>query len=350
MMTKFYRFGTLLLALFLFCSLLAACGVAPSAAPEAAEEEDAAEDMEVIRVGYLPVVTYAPLYLGIERGYYAEEGIDFDLSTIRSGNDAIVQLAAGNFDVAMGGANAGLFNAVNRGLDFQIVAPMHGEKPPVATPLIISAGRTDEFEEVADLEGKRVAVHAFGAGIEYWVQEALAQGDLTMDDVELVEVLFPDMPVALESGSIDAAVLTEPLVTISEDKGLVAILADDYINGFYPTYTYMNNDWLSENPDLAHRFMRGYIRASRDLQGDYMDEEVAAAIEKYTEVPADVLMRIAAPIFDPDGDIPIADLETLQRFYQERDQLEYDELLDVSDFVNTELAAAVAAELDAEDE
>jgi hypothetical protein len=81
-----------------------------------------------------------------------------------------------------------------------------------------------------------------------------------------------------------------------------------------------------------------------------MDKEVAAAIEKYTEVPAEVVLRIPAPVFDPDGSVPIADLETLQRFYQERGHLEYDELLDVSTFVDTDLAADVAAELDAESE
>jgi NitT/TauT family transport system substrate-binding protein len=337
-----------LVALLLVGAMLAACGNPPS--DPAAQEGAPDAEVEVISVGYLPVVIYAPLYVGIERGYFADEGIDFELDTIRSGNDAIIQLGAGNFDIAMGGANAGLFNAINRGLDFKIVAPMHAEEPPVATPLIISANRTDELQEVSDLEGKRVAVHAFGAAIEYWVMEALAQGGLSMEDVQLEEVLFPDMPAALENGAIDAAVLTEPLVTISKDRGLVAVLSDDFIDGFYASYTYMNAAWLEENPDLARRFMRGYLRASRDLQGDYMDEEVAAAIEKYTEVPAEVVLRIPAPVFDPDGSVPIADLETLQRFYQERGHLEYDELLDVSTFVDTDLAADVAAELDAESE
>jgi NitT/TauT family transport system substrate-binding protein len=354
LLLKTHRYyGAPLLALLLIFSMLAAaCGGTPTTdtADESEAEVTDAGEASVIRVGYLPVITYTPLYLGIERGYYAAEGIEFELSTIRSGNDAIIQLGAGNFDVAMGGANAGLFNAVNRGLEFRIVAPMHGEEPPVATPLVISANRTDEFQEVADLEGKRVAVHAFGAGIEYWVQQALAQGGLTMDDVELKEVLFPDMPAALENGAIDAAVLTEPLATIGIENGLLAILSEDYIDGFFPTYAYMNNDWLTENPDLAHKFMRGYIRACRDLQGDYMNEEIAEAIEKYTEIPVDVTMQSATPIFDPDGEIPLEDLETLQRFYQEREQLQYDELLDVSTFVNTELAAEVARELDEEEE
>lgn len=339
-----YRLMPVLGALLL--ALLAACS-SPQATGPQGQPDGTTATLETVRVGYLPVIIYAPLYVGIERGYFADEGITFDLQPIRSGNDAVVQLAANNFDVAMGGANVGLFNAVNRGLEFRLVAGMHGEEPPIATPLIISANRTDELQTVADLAGKRVAVHAFGAAIEYWLNEALAQGGLTMDDIQLEEVRFPDMPVALENGAIDAAVLTEPLVTISADKGLVAVLSDDYIDGFYASYVYMNNEWLTANPERARKFLRGYLRAVRDLQGDYMTDDIAAAIAKYTDVPVPVLMRIATPIFDPDGAIPVGDLETLQRFYQARGQLEYDELIDVRTFIDTELTAAVAAELDA---
>jgi NitT/TauT family transport system substrate-binding protein len=348
-----------LLALALLLALLAACGgqttspagEQPAAANTAAAEADAVEesaDTAVIRIGYLPVIIQAPLYVGIERGYFADEGLTFDLSTIRSGNDAVVQLAAGNFDIAMGGANAGLFNAVARGIDFKIMAPMHSESPPLATPLIISADRVDEIQSVADLEGGRVAVHAFGAAIEYWMHEALAQGDLTFDDVELDTVLFPNMAAALNNGDIDAAVLTEPLVTINTDQELVAVLSDDFIDGFTATYLYMNEEWRTENPDLARKFMRAYLRACRDLQGDYMTEEMAGIIEQYTEVPAPIVMRSAPAQFDPNGTIDVGNLETLQAFFMERGHLEYDEPLDVNTFVDQSLASEVAQELDAE--
>ncbi len=354
-----------MLPLLLVLVLLVACGGpaaqepaaddAPATEEEpAATEENAAEgsdpeaDVEVIRMGYLPVIIQAPLYIGIERGYFADEGIEFELETIGSGNDAVIQLVAGNFDVAMGGANAGLYNAAERGLDFRIVAPMHSESPPVATPLIISANRTDEIQSVADLEGKTVAVHAYGAAIEYWMLKALEQGGLTFDDVELQAVLFPNMPGALESGSIDAAVLTEPLVTISQDNGLVSVLTDDFVDGFTASYVYMSSAWLDQNPDTARRFLRAYMRACRDLQGDYMDEETAAIIEKYTEVPAAVVLRSTPAQFSADGTIPLADLEALQAFYLERGHLEYSEPLDVSTFVHTDLVEEVVHELDEE--
>ena len=94
----------------------------------------------------------------------------------------------------------------------------------------------DDIQSAADLEGKRVAVNGIGAAIEYWVDQALVQEGLSIEDVELTAMRFPDMPAALANGSLDAAVITEPLVTINEEQGLVKVLAEDFINGFTATY------------------------------------------------------------------------------------------------------------------
>ncbi|MFP4438058.1 MAG: ABC transporter substrate-binding protein [Chloroflexaceae bacterium] len=322
-------------ALLLILALLTACSATPSAESE----------IQTIRLGYIPIIIFAPLYVGIERGYFAEENIEIELTTIQSTNDAVIQLAAGNFEVIFAGGNAGVFNALEQGLDFTIIAPMHSESPPVATPLVTGADR-DDIQSAADLAGKRVAVNGIGAAIEYWVDQALAQEGLSIEDVELTAMRFPDMPAALANGSLDAAVITEPLVTINEDQGLVKVLAEDFINGFTATYVLTNAPWLEANPEAARGFMRAYLRACRDLQGDYMNEEIAQIIEEYTQVPAAVVMRSPLAGYDPDGEVPIDDLETLQAFFMERGSLEYDELLDVNQFVNTEIATEVAAELD----
>jgi NitT/TauT family transport system substrate-binding protein len=351
----------LLAALLAVVVILAACGApaaqpaspAATAAPEqpaattAPADAGAAPAAVTLRTGYIPVVIFAPLFVGIERGYFAEEGITIELTPIQSGNEAVVQLAAGNFDVSLGGANAGLYNAAARGVEFTIVAPLHSERPPVVTPLIISAKRAGEITSIEQLRGKKVAVNAVGAGTEYWLAQALAKGGLTMNDIELVGMPFPNIPAALENGALDAAVVTEPIVTINTDNGLVSVLADDFIDGFTATYVYMGDALLTGQPEVARGFMKAYLRATRDLQGEYMSDEVATIIEKYSTVPADVLKRIAAPQYNPNGTVPVENLEALQVYFKERGLLEYDELLDVKTIVNTELAAEVAAELDA---
>ncbi len=339
-----------LLASILVCVLLlAACSgpAAPPVAPAPPTADAPPTTPETIRLGYVPVMIYAPLFIAQERGYFAEEGLQVELTPLQGGSDSVVQLAAGNFDVAVGGAGAGLFNAARRGVDFTIVAPMHSERPPLTSPLVISASRANELTSVADLKGKRVAINATGAATEYWLAQALAKHGLTLDDIQLEVVAFRDVPAALESGSLDASILGEPLATINADQGLVQVLADDFIDGFTATYLYMGAPILNERPQAARAFLRAYLRATRDLQGDYMNEEIAQIIEKYTQVPADVILRASPAQYDPDGAVPIDDLQTLQAYFMERGDLEYTELLDVTTFVNTQLAAEVAADLDA---
>jgi NitT/TauT family transport system substrate-binding protein len=318
--------------------LLAACGSTGSTG--------GAGERTTVRTGYIPLMIYAPLYVGIERGYFAQEGIQVELTQIASGNDALVQLAAGTFDVALGGAGAGVFNAAQRGVKFAFVAPLHSEKPPVTTPLVISAKRAGEITSIADLKGKRVAVNAKGTATEYWLQLALAKGGLTIADVELQGVPFADVPAALESGSLDAAILGEPGMTINKQKGVVSVLSEDFVDGFAATYMYMGDALLSVQPEVGKAFMRAYLRSARELQGPWNDE-VAAIVEKYTKVPAAVVKQANRPLYDPNGTISLDDLSTLQTFFLERGELTYSEPLDLKAIVNTSLAEEAAKALDA---
>ncbi|PJF31362.1 MAG: hypothetical protein CUN51_03250 [Candidatus Thermofonsia Clade 1 bacterium] len=295
---------------------------------------------EKIRLGFLPVITYATFFVGIERGYFADEGIEIELVPLPAGGgDSIVQLAAGNLDVAATGAGATLWNAIALGFPVKIVAPLHTERPPLATPLVISAKRVDEIKSAADLRGKRIAINNVGSAVEYWVYAALQRGGVSMDEVTIVPMPFPQMAAALDAEAIDAAVITEPLATLGRDQGLLALLADDFIDGITVTYVFMGEAMLTERRPVAEAFMRAYLRAARDLQGE-IDESLAAIIEKYTNVPAPVIMRMNRQYYDPNGVIPIADLEEVQRYFKSRGLLEYAELLDVPSLVDTSLVDA----------
>ena len=333
------RTRTRLATLMASLALLAACGTATPASPVAAPT---AGPLTTLRTGYIPNVVFAPLFVGIERGYFTQEGIKIELTPIASGNDAVVQLGAGNFDVAMGGANAGLFNAAQRGVKFAIVAPLHTEVPPDTSPLIISAKATG-ITSIADLKGKKVAVNAKGTALEYWLSQALAKGGLKMTDVQMVTMPFADMPAALESGSLDAAVATEPAAIVAKTRGVGKVLSDDFINGFTATYVYMGEPLLAK-PDTAKAFLRAYLRACRDLSGG-ITPEIGAVVEKYTKVPAALLTKTNAAHYDPNGKVTPENIAALQDFFMQRGYLQYTAPLDVKTFINTTLAAEAAASL-----
>ena len=149
------------------------------------------------------------------------------------------------------------------------------------------------------------------------------------------------MPASLDSNAIDAAILGEPLATINIDKGLVSILSNDFIDGFDATYLYMSEAMLADQA-TAQGFMRAYLKACADMQGDYMTPEIAAIVEKYTKVPAAVVEKAALPQYNATGTIPVADLAALQSYFRSRKLLEYDADIDIATIVNADLAASVA--------
>jgi len=290
-----------------------------------------------IRVVHVPVLIFAPLYVAIERGYFRREGLDVELISPPGGASSFVVLASGRAEVVVGGLGAALFNAAARGLDFKVVGPVHMEKPPVSTPLVVSKKAYDsgQIRSVRDLRGKRVAVNVLGSATEFWLNAALLKGGLTMDDVQVVAVNFPEVPAALDNGAIAAGLLGEPLATLAEDRGQVVRLSDDFINGIQVTALYYSGEFMRSRPREAVGFMAAWLRASRDLYGGgYKRDDVAAIVEKYTGVPAAIVKRAAPPFHEPDGKMNFNDFKRLQEFFKKRGSLTYEKLLEPKQFVD----------------
>jgi len=330
---------------------LVAEATAVSAGEPVATTEPVAEpaaELPLVRVGHVPVTIYAPLFIAAAKGYFEEEGMRVELLPVEGGTENVVQVAAGNFDVAGGGIGAGMLNAVARGIEFEIVAPLHTERPPLSSPIVVSKARYEsgEITTIEDLRGKKVSTNAKGAATEYWLWRALQQGGLDFPDVEVLGVGFREVAAALENGALDAGILGEPLTTLAEDQGLVTRLSQDFINGFTSTVIYFNKEWAEANPELAQGFVKAFIRGARDLNGDsWNDPANLAIIEQYTGVPAEVVSRANRSYHDPNGAVPVADLMELQRFFGSQGQLSYGDPIDLSQFINTSYAEAALEEL-----
>jgi NitT/TauT family transport system substrate-binding protein len=325
--------------------------VAPAVAQDA--------DLTTVRVGAVPVMIFAPLFVADALGYFADEGLAVEITRVAGGSEPLTPLATGDLDVIFGGAGAGLFNYANRNIrvnddpGFRIVAGVHSERDPLTSPLVVSRERFEagEITSVADLEGGRVSINATGAATEYWLSEALAQAGLSTDDVEVVSVAFPDVPAALNTdsaGRIDAAILGEPLVSFAELEGQVVRLSEDFIDDFQATFLYMATDFIDDDRELAVGFVRAYVRASRLLADDdtWSSEEVALILEDYTGVPAEINQNAARPYFPVNGTIDTDDLGTLQDYFLgQPDTLGYDESLDIDLMLDTTLLDEVIADL-----
>jgi NitT/TauT family transport system substrate-binding protein len=279
---------------------------APTAAPAAGGP------LEVVRMSDAKVLATAPVYVALEKGYFREQGIDLQLETTAGAADVVPFLATGDLDVALGATTVGLFNAFDRGADVKIIAPagiMTLEDSPL--PLIVRKDLYDsgEVRGPADLRGRKVAMNTRGASPEYILSKVMESVGLTVNDLDLVTVPFPDMPAALSNGSIDAAVAAEPAATRAVSLGVAVKLVKEVVPGRMTTAIIASGKFLRERPEMVRRLLLAYMKGTRDIQpaaiGTWEAEkfyrpEHLAIFEKYTGASEQVLRDQVPYTFDVD--------------------------------------------------
>src|SRR5207237_9999743 len=119
--------------------------------------------------------------------------------------DTVAALGTGQLDVNVGTISAGTFNSWQRGVKMIVafptsIYPAEGLLPQsaVARKDLVESGA---LQNVSDLRGRRVAINVRAGLNELILQRILERRGLTVDDVELVTMPFPDMIAALGTGS-----------------------------------------------------------------------------------------------------------------------------------------------------
>ena len=75
---------------------------------------------EPVTIAIVPSVPAASTLIAEEKGYFRDAGLEVTIERIDSMGKAVAFLAANHVQVAQGGINAGIFNAIGQGL------PGHG--------------------------------------------------------------------------------------------------------------------------------------------------------------------------------------------------------------------------------
>ena len=272
----------------------------------------------MIRISFQPLPIDAPLLIAKEKGYFEQVGTNVDLVELWQSSETLASFASGNVVAAAGGFGPAQMNAVDKGFDFVMIAPLHSERPPLTTPLVVRKTLWDNgtIRSVADLKGHTVGLNSKGSATEYWLYQALATGGLTPADVDVVALPFPDAGVAMANGALDASLLGEPYATQFEQQGAVVRLAQDFVNDFQVTAIYFNGPFARENRPAVEAFLAAYIQGARDLEGDsYRSPENLAILEKYTHVPAATIAISSLPYHDPNGEVHTADFQKLNDFF-----------------------------------
>ena len=141
---------------------------------------------------------HGPLYVALERGYFAERGLEVELIAPADPNDPPKLVAAGKADIAV---------SYQPQLHLQVAAglPLVRIGTLVATPLNSVVVLADsDITSLADLAGRKVGF-SVGGFEDALLGAMLAEHGLTLDDIELINVNFSLSP-ALMAGRVDAVI------------------------------------------------------------------------------------------------------------------------------------------------
>jgi NitT/TauT family transport system substrate-binding protein len=295
----------------------------------------AAQARPTVKIGYIPTDSFAALFILADR-YLPQAGINVEMVRLRGGPEILSQVATGQLHLGGAGMGAAGFNAVAAALPVEFVAPLHsGYLADYFTVRKASWGK--EIKRIGDLKGKPVALNVRGAAVEWMLEEALKGDGLSIKDVQVKIMPFPDMVPALESGAVEAGIVSEPFPTLAEEQGvgLRPLPRQPGVRATPITAIFWNKDWAGQNADLARKVMQAYLAAARDLSGDgWKQDRNVELMVKYTGAKADVIRRARSHVLDPNLDMDPGVLESMQRFSGELGYLKYKDLLPVGKLFN----------------
>ena len=269
------KFLAMLLTVAMLGGALAACGGGETTSTPSGNTGTPAGNSETptvetvnINVGYMP--NYGGLWslmTAKEKGFFEEEGLNVTMTQFEDGPTIIAAMENGS--VNFGYIGQGAHKLCVQG-NATIIALSHISN---GDALIGGPG----ISTVEDLKGKTVA-YSSGTSSEDILRNALAAHNMTMDDIQAMDMDAPSIVTAMMSGGVDACATWSPnSLTILEGMEGTTKLAD---NMTFSDTTVSLASWiatpkyLEENRDVTVRFVRALMKAM-DYAADGNYEEVA---------------------------------------------------------------------------
>jgi len=224
---------------------------------------------EPLKLAHSTWVGYGPFYIAQEKGFFADEGVEIELSVME------------NTPLKMGALMAGRVDLVASTAD-EFPTYMRDGKPLKYILAVDNSAGGDgvvankDIATVADLKGRKVAFEE-GSVSQFFINALLMRAGLSQSDIKMVNMTATDAGVAFVANRVDAAVTWEPhlsqgaatehgkiLVNSAQTPGLivdvVAVRAEtaeehaEELKGFVRAWQ-RALDYLAENPDDGYRIM-----------------------------------------------------------------------------------------------
>ncbi len=283
-MKRVWMMWMLAVVLVLMAGLAACAPIAPQPAASDATG-NAVGGLTLVRlgVGFIPNVQFTPFYVGIEKGFYAAEGLEVSLD-YGFENDYL-KLVGVNESQFMVGSGDQVVLGRAQGLPVRYVMNWYTQYP-----VVLFAKESAKITQPAQMAGKTIGIPGpFGASYVA-LRGLLEAAGLQESDVKLESIGFTQAA-AVSEDKVDAAIdygVNGPVILAQAGVVTTQIKLDQYLQ--IPANGLVTNEkTLTENPELVRKMVRATLKANQYTL-DHPDEAFEIALKFVPEAGGDNLV------------------------------------------------------------
>ena len=215
----------------------------------------AAQSKVTIAIGGAECLCYLPTMLAEQLGEYKKAGVDVEMVKFKGGSDALKAVIGGSADVVSGYFDHCVnLAAKNQALEAFVVY----DRYPGFT-LVVSPKHSGTVKSIKDLAGKKVGVSAPGSSTDFFLKYILSKNGVDPNSVGVIGIgLGATAVAAMEQGTVEAAIMLDPAVTLLQGKNKDLMILTDtrtqkdtlaVFGGEYPGGAlYTKSDWIAKHP------------------------------------------------------------------------------------------------------
>jgi NitT/TauT family transport system substrate-binding protein len=302
--------------------LLTACGGSSGASSSGASPSGATT---TVNVGVIPIVDVAPIYLGVQQGFFKAEGLDLKLKTAQGGAAIVPGVISGQYQFGFSNTTS-LLLAASKGLPVKAVAAGVASTGSTSADFgAVVVPKDSPIHTAADLAGKRVAVNTLNNINTTTVNQAVRSAGGDPSHISYVELAFPNIVPAVAKGDVDAGQVVEPFLTIAKNQGMrevtsnYAVTAPDLTVAMYFT----SASYAQSHPDVVRRFTTA-MKNSLDYANSHPDA-ARAIMSTYLKIDPAVQQALTLPRWPTeiaqDSVTKLADLAVQDKLISQRPDL-----------------------------
>ena len=259
------KISLLLILSMLFSILITGCG----------KEESDLTKVTLNEVAHS--IFYAPMYVAIEEGYFADEGIDLELVTGFGADKTMTAVLSGEADIGFMGSEATIYTYLGNTDDYVVNFAQLTQR---AGNFLVAREPMDNFKW-EDLKGKNVLGGRQGGMPEMVFEYILKMNNIDpKTDLNIDQSIdFGSTAAAFSGGQGDFSVEFEPFATSLEEKGDGYIVASLGVDSGYVPYTAFSakSSYMNKNPKIIQGFTNA-LQKGMDYVNSHSSEEIAKVI------------------------------------------------------------------------